>query len=64
MIAVSQLSGEVIASDMIEIESYDPSLNGMKYDGSSFIQVAAQIAEPSMADKIDILWLKSEGVIV
>ena len=53
---VSQLSGIVNADNMIELESYDLSVMGMKWTGSAWIEnpnppePVEPVAEPSNAD--------------
>lgn len=53
-VSVSQLSGEVIQDDMIELNSYDASLLGKRYNNGAWEEVAREPIEPqpTNAEKI------------
>lgn len=53
--AVSDLSGEVIANNMIPLESYDISLLGKRYENGEWIEVPQpeeQPARPSFEERM------------
>lgn len=46
-IGISQLSGEIQAENMLQIESYDVTLLGKKYENGKWIELPKPPAEPT-----------------
>ena len=51
--AVSRLSGEVEAENLIEIPSFDTSIIGKKYADGTWVEVVQPDPEPSQLDRIE-----------
>ena len=50
-VGVSQLSGEVKAENMIEIEAYDALLLGKKYDSGAWVEIPQEEPEPQPTEQ-------------
>lgn len=52
-IVVSNLSGEVIADNLIQLETYDISILGKRYNNGEWEEVPRPEPEPTQLDKIE-----------
>lgn len=63
-IVVSNLSGEVIADNLIQLETYDISILGKRYNNGEWEEVPQPEPEPTQLDKIEEMLKEQESSIL